>query len=191
MQDCGYETPCWIPDKKPENTGYVTYTHFETPGQHGTRMGAHRLAYMRAKGPIPEGFHIHHHCRVRNCINPDHLEAMLPRDNVRYSPQTKLTPDLVREIRSSAENDAVIARRLGVGRKAIWAVRHRKTWPEISPAIVHPLEQGRNPHWKLTPELVREIRASDENGPKIAARLGVHHSLIYRVRSGKAHANVE
>jgi hypothetical protein len=37
---------------------------------------AHRLSYEWAKGPIPDGLEIDHLCRVRNCVNPDHLEAV-------------------------------------------------------------------------------------------------------------------
>jgi hypothetical protein len=37
---------------------------------------AHRWSYEQAKGPIPEGLTIDHLCRVTNCVNPEHLEAV-------------------------------------------------------------------------------------------------------------------
>ena len=37
---------------------------------------AHRWAYQQAKGPIPKGLELDHLCRVRHCVNPDHLEAV-------------------------------------------------------------------------------------------------------------------
>jgi len=37
---------------------------------------AHRLAYVARHGSIPPGLHIDHLCRVRHCVNPDHLEAV-------------------------------------------------------------------------------------------------------------------
>jgi hypothetical protein len=40
------------------------------------------LAYEYANGPIPEGLQIDHLCRVKCCINPDHLEAVTPSVNV-------------------------------------------------------------------------------------------------------------
>ena len=43
---------------------------------------AHRVAYELVKGPIPEGLQIDHLCRVRNCVNPDHLEAVTCRENL-------------------------------------------------------------------------------------------------------------
>lgn len=47
----------------------------------GREYQAHRVAYELAKGPIPKGLVIDHKCRVRSCINPDHLRAVTPRVN--------------------------------------------------------------------------------------------------------------
>ena len=52
---------------------------------HGRREQAarHRLAYEDAFGPIPEGLTIDHTCKVKRCVNPDHLEAVTQAENVR------------------------------------------------------------------------------------------------------------
>lgn len=42
----------------------------------------HRVAYELAKGRIEKGLDIDHLCRVRCCINPDHLEAVTRRVNL-------------------------------------------------------------------------------------------------------------
>jgi hypothetical protein len=48
----------------------------------GLRVYGHRKAYELAKGPIAANRQIDHLCRRRNCVNPDHLEAVTQRTNI-------------------------------------------------------------------------------------------------------------
>jgi len=43
---------------------------------------AHRFAYETVVGPIPEGLTLDHLCRVRRCVNPDHLEPVTNQENL-------------------------------------------------------------------------------------------------------------
>lgn len=43
---------------------------------------SHRLAYISLVGAIPEGLQLDHLCRVRNCVNPDHLEPVTRKENI-------------------------------------------------------------------------------------------------------------
>ena len=43
----------------------------------------HRFAYEIVKGPIPEELELDHLCRLRACINPNHLEAVTHLENMR------------------------------------------------------------------------------------------------------------
>lgn len=45
-------------------------------GSIGAKARPHRLIYELTKGEIPRGFHIHHSCRNKLCINPEHLIAV-------------------------------------------------------------------------------------------------------------------
>lgn len=43
---------------------------------------AHRVMYVAANGPIPDGLTVDHICNVTGCCNPKHLRAVPHRDNV-------------------------------------------------------------------------------------------------------------
>lgn len=68
---------CWVWQRARSGSGYG-----QIRDGRGHQRGVHRLAYELVKGPIPEGLTIDHLCRVRLCINPDHLEAVTHRENV-------------------------------------------------------------------------------------------------------------
>jgi hypothetical protein len=48
----------------------------------GKSRRVHVVAYEQAVGPVPPGLQLDHLCRVRNCINPKHLEPVTNRENV-------------------------------------------------------------------------------------------------------------
>ena len=43
---------------------------------------AHRMSFILSKGEIPVGLHVDHICRNTLCVNPDHLRAISPKENV-------------------------------------------------------------------------------------------------------------
>lgn len=44
-------------------------------------LRVHRVVYELTRGPIPVGLQLDHLCRVRHCVNPDHLEPVTNREN--------------------------------------------------------------------------------------------------------------
>jgi len=75
---------CWLWTKctLPCGYGWMSVPDGWT-GVLGRRQeAAHRVSYRLYKGDIPEGLEIDHLCRVRSCVNPDHLEAVTRRENV-------------------------------------------------------------------------------------------------------------
>ena len=44
---------------------------------------AHRVSYALLKGTLVDGLDLDHLCRVRPCVNPDHLEQVTRQVNVR------------------------------------------------------------------------------------------------------------
>lgn len=67
---------CWLWTSAINEKGYG---HF-TVG--GTKHSAHRFVYELLVGPIPEGLVIDHLCRVRNCVNPVHMQPVTNLENL-------------------------------------------------------------------------------------------------------------
>lgn len=79
------DSGCWIWTAQIRPLGY--------PGcwYNGKTDTAHRVIYSLANGPIPKGLTIDHLCRVKACVNPDHLEAVTISENLKrceYAPST-------------------------------------------------------------------------------------------------------
>ncbi|ANA86207.1 HNH endonuclease [Gordonia phage Lozinak] len=51
----------------------------------GRKWLAHRLMYTILVGDIPKELQLDHLCRVTDCVNPSHLEAVTPLVNTRRS----------------------------------------------------------------------------------------------------------
>lgn len=79
----GNPDECWL------WTGVVhaTYGRFWLDGN--ANIGAHRMAYKLMVGPIPEGLHLDHLCKVRLCCNPAHLEPVTQAENNRRAYASK------------------------------------------------------------------------------------------------------
>jgi hypothetical protein len=67
------------------------YGAFESGSRRSTRrmVIAHRWSYEAVVGPIPEGLHLDHLCRVRSCVNPAHLEPVTQRENTERAVESR------------------------------------------------------------------------------------------------------
>jgi len=71
---------CWLWEGLISHAGYGRMKgHYQGRKQD---MRAHRYAYLLLVGPIPEGMTLDHLCRVRHCVNPEHLEVVTPVENM-------------------------------------------------------------------------------------------------------------
>jgi hypothetical protein len=121
---------CQITDWPLNNWGYGQKTI------KGKKVHAHRDAYERANGPIPDGMVVRHTCDNPACINPAHLLIGTQKDNVRdciergrrfdnsgsNHPRTHLTPDDVKAIRYACKQkipQRVIGSWFGIQQQAV------------------------------------------------------------------------
>lgn len=75
------ESGCWI-WMSGTAQGYGLYgKNMGAYGKAATAL-AHRCAWIIANGPIPSGMELDHKCRVRSCVNPDHLEPVTHKVNI-------------------------------------------------------------------------------------------------------------
>lgn len=69
---------CWLWTASLHRGGY---------GQVGPSWGltryAHRWLWLTLVGPLPDGLELDHLCKVRRCVNPDHLEPVTHAENLR------------------------------------------------------------------------------------------------------------
>ncbi len=119
IEDRGHETSCWVWTHTLYKNGYAD----DRRGRKEPHNRAHVEYYERAKGPVPEGLELDHLCRVRACVNPDHLEPVTHAENCRRGAKTKLNWDAVHAIRGSRELARDLAARYGVATDTIYKIR--------------------------------------------------------------------
>ncbi len=75
---------CWLWTRSIKANGYGGAAFA------GKHHNAHLLVWRQLVGAIPDGLQLDHLCRVRHCVNPDHLEPVTPKVNAeRGSKATK------------------------------------------------------------------------------------------------------
>ena len=124
VEDRGYTTPCHV------WTGSLSVGYGR---EKGSRL-AYRSAWERVNGPVPDGLHLDHLCRVRACVNPDHLEPVTHAENMRRSSISRaaekadLDASGVRALRARAGlTQDELAQRLGVTFQLVSQWEHGKT----------------------------------------------------------------
>ncbi len=153
------ENGCWEWKKGKNHSGYGIFKNLDDRNQKsGNKMRvilAHRASYIIHKGEIPEGKFVCHSCDNRACCNPDHLWVGTPKQNAvdalkkgrlsvenltfrltkgGKSPSSKLENHIpsIRERIEKNERIAEIAESYGVTAQAIYSIKNRKTWGDIS-----------------------------------------------------------
>ncbi len=69
-------TGCWLWTAAKKGGGYGNF-HVSS----GKWIGAHIFAWQQAHGQVPPGLQLDHLCRVKGCVNPQHLEPVTQQVN--------------------------------------------------------------------------------------------------------------
>jgi hypothetical protein len=125
IEDRGYKTPCWIWQLALSEDGYGSVSVGRST------VAAHRFYYEQRFGPIPEGLELDHLCRVRSCVNPEHLEPVDSAENTRRGLNAKLSAEdlpIIRSLRAEGLSYRKIGLRFGVTPGAIYLIMKGKNW---------------------------------------------------------------
>lgn len=100
------------------------------PNGPDARVLAHRFSYQIAYGPIPPGAQVCHRCDTPRCVNPLHLFLGTNADNINDSVQKgrrvqKIPFSERQTIANSTESNVVLAKRYGVDKSSIWALKKK------------------------------------------------------------------
>jgi len=71
---------CWLWQGRRNSKGYGTLKSKAA----GTTL-AHRVVWIALVGPIEDGLELDHLCRVKHCVNPDHLDPVTLAENMHRS----------------------------------------------------------------------------------------------------------
>jgi hypothetical protein len=74
--------PCWLYTAK---KGVNGYGRIGLGGVFGRTVLVHRLSYALHFGNLPDEMDVHHKCRERRCVRPEHLELMDPIEHAKES----------------------------------------------------------------------------------------------------------
>lgn len=157
-------------------------------GKDGKSYKAHRFICALVNGEPPDpSYHAAHSCGrgADGCVNPKHLSWKTPSENFKEGEKhrrRKLNAEQVIEIRRLKDLERVqdVAARFGVTECNIRKIQAGKLW-----------RQPRRCDHDFTDDQVREIRLLRRGESDGAAeRFGCHVSMIQRIRSRKAYAEV-
>ena len=127
----------WLGGKNPDGYGKIW--------DDGETIGAHRVAYRLCIGPIPPNMQVLHSCDNPGCVYFGHLSLGTTQDNTadrdakgrgarlrgETNPMSKLTPEIVRQIRQTHGSLTEIGDRFGLSFGHVGRLKRRDRWGHL------------------------------------------------------------
>jgi hypothetical protein len=119
----------WIGGLYPKGYAKTTVKMGQNP------VSVHKLMYERFIKKVDSGKELDHLCRVRNCVNPTHLEEVTSAENTRRGLLTLLSITQVHEInklyRTGNYTQQELASRFKVDQTTISDILNGRSWADI------------------------------------------------------------
>lgn len=197
---------CWLWLSGKDMDGYGA---FNADHDGVTYRRAHRYSYGLHHGPIPAGLQVCHTCDTPSCVRPDHLflgtiavnmaDKMAKGRHAGAGAGEKhfgaiLTEEQAKEILDDPRPHSQIASQYGIAVGTVSSLKTRVSWPHLGrkKGVKAPrISPRRGKSDKVTPEIVKVIRASTDRGIDLAARFGIKPQDVSDIRHRRSWAHIE
>lgn len=171
---------------------------------------AHRFSWaFHSLSDVPSNMQVCHTCDNPRCVNPAHLWLGTAAENHAdmeskgrrrsqagaLSHRAKLTEEDALAILGDPRPYSQIAAEYGVKMTTVSSIKNRVSWSHLQVESIPKNPRGsgsgnRGKSDRITPDIVREIRASAASGKELAAKFRVSPQLITAIRKGTRWAHV-
>jgi hypothetical protein len=187
---------------RPDSDGYLRVSLLS--GKRVATRSIHSLVALAFHGPRPDGLQIRHMNNDKSDNRPGNLAYGTGKENAAdrrrfgtHVTKATLTQGQVEDIRELLQRRVLmgeIAKKFGVSRTTVAAIKTGKTWSHV-PSQIDRAKLAALPHahQHFTADLVRQVRqrlANGESGRSLAREYGVRESLISRIKNRKAWGKV-
>jgi len=128
------EDGCWIWQRRLSKGYGVQYLPV-----HKDKVYVYYTNYVMKYGPLPVGYQLDHTCKVRACVNPDHLEAVPQAENLRRGQRIKYSMAIARKVRAEYPDArqvrggvTALGKKYGMDRSVVCAISNNQIWREES-----------------------------------------------------------
>ena len=197
---------CWEWTGGKDKDGYGTFI-----GRHQGQLfkRAHRWSFaFHNDQTIPKGSSVCHSCDNPSCVNPAHLWLGSTKENQQDkwkkgrggirkgedSQHAKITNDQALAIISDPRPYARIAADYGISSGTVGDIKSRKSWASLGDVEVvkhKRVSPRKGVSDKITPDIVREIRGSEQTGKALADKFCISPQTVCDIRKRISWAHIE